>query len=29
VMTMLRGQVVAENGKVTAEPGGGRFVNRG
>jgi dihydroorotase (multifunctional complex type) len=29
VMTMLRGQVVAENGKVTAEPGGGRFVIRG
>jgi dihydroorotase (multifunctional complex type) len=29
VRTRLRGQVVAENGKVTAEPGGGRFVNRG
>ncbi len=29
VMTMLRGQVVAENGKVAAEPGGGRFVIRG
>jgi dihydroorotase (multifunctional complex type) len=29
VMTMLRGQVVAENGKVSAEPGGGRFVIRG
>jgi dihydroorotase (multifunctional complex type) len=29
VITMLRGQVVAENGKVTAEPGGGRFVIRG
>jgi hypothetical protein len=29
VMTMLHGQVVAENGKVTAEPGGGRFVIRG
>ena len=28
VMTMLRGQVVAENGKVAAEPGGGRFVIR-
>jgi dihydroorotase (multifunctional complex type) len=29
VMTMLRGRVVAENGKVTAEPGGGRFTTRG
>ena len=28
VMTMLRGQVVAENGKVVAEPGGGRFTIR-
>ncbi|MDQ3286571.1 MAG: dihydroorotase family protein [Actinomycetota bacterium] len=28
VMTMLRGQVVAENGEVAAEPGGGRFVIR-
>jgi dihydroorotase (multifunctional complex type) len=28
VMTMLRGQVVAENGKVAAEPGGGRFTIR-
>jgi dihydroorotase (multifunctional complex type) len=28
VMTILRGQVIAENGKVAAEPGGGRFVIR-
>ena len=28
VMTMLRGQLVAENGKVVAEPGGGRFTIR-
>jgi len=28
VMTMLRGQVVAENGKVTVEPGIGRFTAR-
>jgi dihydroorotase len=28
VMTMLRGEVIAENGKVAAEPGGGRFVIR-
>ena len=28
VMTMLRGQVVAEYGEVAAEPGGGRFVIR-
>ena len=28
VMTMLRGQIVAENGKVAAEPGGGCFTIR-
>ena len=28
VMTMLRGQLVAENGKMVAEPGGGRFTIR-
>jgi dihydroorotase len=28
VMTVLRGQVIAENGKVAAEPGGGRFTIR-
>jgi len=28
VMTMLRGRVVAENGKVTSEPGGGCFTTR-
>jgi allantoinase len=29
VMTLLRGEVVAENGKVTAEPGTGRYLTRG
>jgi allantoinase len=28
VMTLLRGEVVAENGKVTAEPGTGRYLTR-
>jgi dihydroorotase-like cyclic amidohydrolase len=26
VMTVLRGEVIAENGKVVTEPGGGRFI---
>jgi len=29
VMTLLRGEVVAENGKVTAQPGTGRYLTRG
>jgi dihydroorotase (multifunctional complex type) len=28
VMTMLRGRIVAENGEVAVEPGGGRFTTR-